>query len=84
MIIKTIKNIPGSEITDPLVFQQRRTLIKAMAAMMLTGTSIRTGWADDSKPLWSAVPKSPFSAPELVVTPAAAAKKLQQLLRICL
>ncbi|OAI04654.1 mononuclear molybdenum enzyme YedY [Methylomonas methanica] len=70
MIIKTIKNIPGSEITDPLVFQQRRTLIKAMAAMMLTGTSIRTGWADSSKPIWSAVPKSRLSAHELVVTPA--------------
>ncbi|MDT4292278.1 protein-methionine-sulfoxide reductase catalytic subunit MsrP [Methylomonas sp. MO1] len=74
MIIKTIKTIPGSEITDPLVFQQRRTLIKAMAAMMLTGTSIRTGLADTSKPIGSSVPKSPFSAHELAVTPADATK----------
>lgn len=74
MIIKTIKNIPGNEITDPLVFQQRRTIIKAMATMMLTGTSIPTSWADNTKPIWSALPKSPLSTPELVVTPAEATK----------
>ncbi|OQW79987.1 MAG: mononuclear molybdenum enzyme YedY [Proteobacteria bacterium ST_bin11] len=70
MIIKSVKNIPGSEITDPLVFQQRRTIIKAMAAMMLTGTGIRDSWADNSKPIWNGVPKSSFSAAELAVTAA--------------
>lgn len=74
MIIKTIKNIPGSEITDPLVFQQRRTIIKAMAAMMLTGTSMRNSWGDTAKQIWSAVPKSRFSADALTITPADHAK----------
>ncbi|MBD9355804.1 protein-methionine-sulfoxide reductase catalytic subunit MsrP [Methylomonas albis] len=70
MIIKTIKNIPGSEITDPLVFQQRRTIIKALAAMMLNGTSIRNSWAEPAKPIWSAVPQNRFSANALDITPA--------------
>ena len=40
MIIKTTKSIPSSEITDPLVFKQRRQLIKAMVAMGLTGSGL--------------------------------------------
>jgi len=37
MIIKTKKDIPASEITDPLVFKKRRQIIKATLATMLTG-----------------------------------------------
>jgi len=39
MLIKTEKSIPASEITDPVVFAQRRTLIKAAMASLLVGGS---------------------------------------------
>ena len=34
MIIKTKKDIPASEITDPLIFKKRRQIIKATLATM--------------------------------------------------
>lgn len=40
MIIKTDKTIPASEITDPLVFQQRRKIIKALLASALLPAGI--------------------------------------------
>lgn len=70
MLIRTQKEIPGSEITDPLVFQQRRTIIKAMAATLLTGSSIRSLASDTSKPVWSNLPRGEFSRPDLTPTPA--------------
>jgi len=69
MIIKTKADIPSSEITDPAIFKQRRTIIKAMAAMMLTGGSIAKSRSETSKPIWTHVPKSKLSA-DLSTTPA--------------
>lgn len=69
MIIKTKADIPSSEITDPAIFKQRRTIIKAMAAMMLTGGSIAKSRSETSKPIWTHVPKSNLSA-DLSTTPA--------------
>ena len=39
MLIKTEKSIPASEITDPVIFAQRRALIKAAMASLLVGGS---------------------------------------------
>jgi sulfoxide reductase catalytic subunit YedY len=70
MIIKTTKDIPGSEITDPLIFRQRRIILKAMASMMLTGSSLRASWGDTPQAIWNNLPKSPLSGSDLDVTPA--------------
>lgn len=71
MIIKTTKDIPGSEITDPRIFQQRRTLIKAMAALLITGSSPRMSSAEASPPKWPNLSKSTLSANNVAITPAA-------------
>jgi sulfoxide reductase catalytic subunit YedY len=70
MIIKTIKNIPNSEITDPSVFKQRRQFIQAMLAAMVTGTAISPSWANGKKPAWPNLPKSEVSNDLLTPTPA--------------
>ena len=67
MIIKTHKSIPGSEITDPLVFKQRRQLIKAMLALGMTGSGIYSGLSFANEAKWPTVakgyePKAPLSA----------------------
>ncbi len=67
MIIKTHKSIPGSEITDPLVFKQRRQLIKAMLALGITGSGIYSGLAFANEAKWPTIakgyePKAPLSA----------------------
>ena len=49
MIIKTHKTIPTSEITDPLIFKNRRQIIKALAGSLLIGTGISSVLASDSK-----------------------------------
>jgi sulfoxide reductase catalytic subunit YedY len=67
MIIKTQKSIATSEITDYLVFKQRRQIIKSLLA--LTGASIAPAWASDNKPLWTNLPKGDFSARDLSPTP---------------
>ncbi len=68
MIIKTEKEIPSSEITDEKVFNNRRTLIKAMLATAASA-SILTAWANDAKPnAWNLV-KSDFSNKTLTPTP---------------
>ncbi|WP_262965614.1 protein-methionine-sulfoxide reductase catalytic subunit MsrP [Methylobacter psychrophilus] len=70
MIIKTEKAIPASEITDPLVFNKRRQIIKAMLATMLTGSGIVPALANNNKPVWGDLPKSNLSNDSLLLTPA--------------
>ncbi len=70
MIIKTTKDIPASEITDPLVFNKRRQLIKAMLATTLTGAGISSVSANNKESIWADVPKSNFSLDALTPTPA--------------
>jgi sulfoxide reductase catalytic subunit YedY len=67
MIIKTKKTLANSEITDPLVFKQRRQLIKSLLAV--TGASIAPAWANENKSIWTALPKGDFSAQDLTPTP---------------
>lgn len=69
MLIKTKTDIPGSEITDAAIFKQRRVIIKAMAAMMLTGGSISASRSETSKPAWPDLPKSKLSM-DIATTPA--------------
>ena len=56
MIIQTDKTIPSNEITDPLVFQRRRKIIKAMLAGSLLPISI------NSRPVQSRVDSDSWSA----------------------
>ncbi|WP_432742343.1 protein-methionine-sulfoxide reductase catalytic subunit MsrP [Methylobacter sp. G7] len=70
MIIKTTKDIPASEITDPLVFKKRRQIIKAMLATTLTGAGISPVLANNNESIWADIPKSDFSVDALTLTPA--------------
>lgn len=67
MIIKTQKDIPASEITDPSVFKERRKIIKAMAALVAGGISSAS--ANSNNPAWANLPKGDFSAELLTPTP---------------
>jgi hypothetical protein len=69
MIINTKKDIPSSEITDPLIFKDRRKIIKAMLATMVAGTGISRVSADDNKSVWANLPKSDVIAEVLTPTP---------------
>lgn len=66
MIIKTTKDIPSGEITDPLIFKERRKIIKAVLASMFTGIAPAQAL---TKAAWSDVPKSALSANSLIPTP---------------
>jgi sulfoxide reductase catalytic subunit YedY len=68
MIIKTKKMLAASEITDPLVFKARRKIIKSILA--LAGAGIAPAWSSETPAIWTALPKSQFSAPELSPTPS--------------
>ena len=57
MIIKTHKSIPNSEITDPVVFKQRRQLIKAMLALGITGSAMYSDFSNASEAKWQNLPK---------------------------
>lgn len=70
MIIKTKKDIPPSEITDPLIFKDRRKIIKAMLATMVAGSGISQVLADDNKSVWANLPKSDVTTEALIPTPA--------------
>ncbi len=70
MIIKTKNDIPSSEITDPLIFRDRRKIIKAMLATMLAGSGISPLLADDNKPVWADLPTCDIIADSLTPTPA--------------
>jgi sulfoxide reductase catalytic subunit YedY len=69
MIIKTKKDIPDSEITDPLIFKGRRQIIKAMLATMLSGAGISSTLANDNKPSWVNLPKANLTSDSLRPTP---------------
>lgn len=69
MIIKTKKDIPPSEITDPLIFRGRRKIIKAMLATMVAGAGISPILADNNQSVWPDLPKGDFSAEFLTPTP---------------
>lgn len=68
MIIKTQKSIATSEITDPLLFKQRRKIIKSL--LTITGASIAPAWANDNKSAWLNLSESQFSEKLLTPTPA--------------
>jgi len=69
MIIKTQKTIPASEITDPLVFQQRRKIIKAMAASLLLPSVGSAVLAANAQQRWPSLKKSELSGDLGPVTP---------------
>lgn len=69
MIIKTQKTIPASEITDPLVFQQRRKIIKAMAASLLLPSVGSAVLAANAQQRWTSLKKSELSGDLGPVTP---------------
>jgi sulfoxide reductase catalytic subunit YedY len=74
MIIKSNKIIPASEITDPLIFKNRRQIIKALAGSLLIGTGISSVLASDSKVTWGNLPKADVLTNSLPITPAEIAK----------
>jgi methionine sulfoxide reductase catalytic subunit len=57
MIIKTEKDIPSSEITDPLIFNQRRKIIKAILASAVAGSTFYSTFAT-GEPDWKDLPKT--------------------------
>ena len=71
MIIKTHKDIPTSEITDPLVFKQRRQIIKAMMGSLVAGVSgvTSTSALAETNREWIHVPKANTTAESLIATP---------------
>ncbi|TRW97947.1 protein-methionine-sulfoxide reductase catalytic subunit MsrP [Candidatus Methylobacter oryzae] len=70
MIIKTKKDIPASEITDPLVFNNRRKIIKAILAGAVTGIGISPVSAANNSIAWPDLPRGDGSAGLLTPTPA--------------
>ena len=73
MIIKTKKDIPSSEITDPQLFYQRRKIIKAMLASAVAGSTISSAFAGETG--WKNVPKTEQSIDKLTATPIELVKK---------
>ncbi len=70
MIIKTNKDIPSSEITDPLVFKQRRQIIKAMMGSLVAGASGFSASSPlaETKTAWTNVPKANTTGESLITT----------------
>lgn len=69
MIIKTDKTIPASEITDPLVFNQRRNIIKALVAGALLPSAIVDVAAKPYSPKWPGLINNPNSLNSEATTP---------------
>lgn len=69
MIIKTDKTIPASEITDPVVFNQRRNIIKALVAGALLPSAIVDVAAKQNSPKWPGLIKNPNSLNSGASTP---------------
>lgn len=69
MIIKTDKTIPASEITDPVVFNQRRNIIKALVAGALLPSAIVDVVAKPNSPKWPGLIKNPYSLNSEATTP---------------
>lgn len=75
MIIKTNKDIPASEITDPLVFLQRRKIIKALVASALLPGAIGSVAANAAADLrWPRLSRSENSVDQALITPEALVK----------
>jgi len=75
VIIKSKKEIPASEITDPLIFKERRNIIKAaLAAMAAAVVDISPTWAEDNNSVWANLPQGDFSDDLLIPTPAESVK----------
>jgi sulfoxide reductase catalytic subunit YedY len=68
MIIKTKKTIPSSEITDPLLFKQRREIIKALLASAVSGSAISSAFAT-GEPNWQNLPKADVITNSGIPTP---------------
>lgn len=69
MIIKTDKPLPPSEITDPVIFANRRRIIKSMLAAIATGLSPSLAEATEQH-CWPKLQSGALSAKNLVPTPA--------------
>ncbi|MEQ1531456.1 MAG: protein-methionine-sulfoxide reductase catalytic subunit MsrP [Methylococcales bacterium] len=69
MIIKTTKDIPAAEITDPQVFRDRRKLIKALLALTAVGSAGMPNFAGSNSSRWPNLPQSEFST-DAASTPA--------------
>ncbi|MCQ8102697.1 protein-methionine-sulfoxide reductase catalytic subunit MsrP [Methylomonas sp. SURF-2] len=70
MIIKTTKAIPASEITDPLVFQQRRKIVKALIAGALLPNVISSVSANTGpQSRWPLLKNSEYSTDRALLTP---------------
>ena len=72
MIIKTKKEILTSEITDPLIFKERRKIVKALFATLVTSSVIPPNCvvAANNKSSWNNLSKGNFSNDKLTPTPA--------------
>jgi methionine sulfoxide reductase catalytic subunit len=68
MIIKIKKDIPSSEITDPLIFNQRRKIIKALLASAVAGSTFSSAFAK-SETEWRDLPKTNLLAKTGIPTP---------------
>ena len=72
MIIKTHKDIPSNEITDPLVFKQRRQIIKAMMGSLAAGVAGVSTSSALAEPVsaWNNLPKANATGESLIATPS--------------
>ncbi|MCX7102986.1 MAG: mononuclear molybdenum enzyme YedY, partial [Methylobacter sp.] len=72
MIIKTKNEILASEITDPSIFKERRKIIKALFATLVSSSVISPNrvLAANNKSVWNNVSKGDFSNNKLTPTPA--------------
>lgn len=69
MIIKTNKTIPASEITDPLIFNQRRKIIKALTLGTLFPSAVGSASANFNKSKWPEIIKNENSVDSELITP---------------
>lgn len=68
MIIKSRPDIPSSEITDPLIFQQRRKIIKALLAGTVASPFISVAYANSSVN-WQNLPQNTVAADTIITPP---------------
>jgi methionine sulfoxide reductase catalytic subunit len=68
MIIKTKKDIASNEITDPVIFHQRRKIIKALLASTIAGSTFSPVFAN-SETDWKSLPKTDVLANTGIPTP---------------
>lgn len=69
MIIKTQKAISENEITDPWIFKNRRTLLKALLATTAGAVVSPQTLANNPNKAWPNLPQSEFSKTDLTPTP---------------